>query len=111
LEYAAKKKVTIVSPVTMIAVLQTVIQGLKSNQIEKSVHEILKSVDALDRHLRAYDEYMRKLGNNLGTTVNSYNIASKELGKVNKDVYKLTAGASGATAEVLQLDKPKAEDE
>jgi hypothetical protein len=35
---------------------------------------------------------MRKIGNNLSTTVNSYNIAYKELGKIDKDVVKLTDG-------------------
>lgn len=106
LEYAAKKKVTIVSPVTMIAVLQTVIQGLKANQIEKSVQEILERVHTLGRHINAYEDYLKKLGGHLGTTINTYNTAYKEFGKIDKDVYKLTGGATGGTAEVLQLDKP-----
>ncbi len=106
LEYAAKKKVTIVSPVTMIAVLQTVIQGLKANQIEKSIQGILERVHVLGRHLNAYDDYLKKLGGQIGTTVNTYNAAYKEFGKIDKDVVKLTGGSAGGEIEVLQLEKP-----
>lgn len=106
IEYAFKKKVIIVSPVTFFAYLQTVLQGLKANQIEKSVHDILDRVHVLARHINAYEDYMKRLGVQMGTTVNTYNAAYKEFGKIDKDVYKLTSGAVGATAEILQLDKP-----
>lgn len=111
IEYAFKKKVIIVSPVTFFAYLQTVLQGLKANQIEKSVHEILDRIHLLARHINAYEDYMKRLGNQLGTTVNTYNTAYKEFGKIDKDIYKLTGGATGATAEILQLDKPTSDAE
>ncbi len=109
IEYAFKEKhVIIVSPTSFLAYLQTVLQGLKALQIEESAKEIRKNVEALGRHLSSYDEYMRKLGNNLGTTVNMYNSAYKEFAKVDKDVMKISGKA--IEIEPLSLDKPKNEE-
>ena len=51
---------------------------------------------------------MQKLGNSLGTTVNHYNNAHKELGKVDKDVVKIAGNDS--SVEVLALDRPSSVD-
>lgn len=110
IEYAFKEKhVIIVSPTSFFAYLQTVMQGLRALQIEESAKEIRKYVELLQKHLLSYDEYMKKLGNNLGTTVNAYNRASKEFGKVDKDVVKIT----GKTGEIepLQIEGPAIEEE
>ena len=110
IEYAFKEKhVIIVSPTSFFAYLQTVMQGLRALQIEESAKEIRKYVEMLQKHLLSYDEYMKKLGNNLGTTVNAYNKASKEFGKIDKDVVKIT----GKTGEIepLQIEGPIAEEE
>ncbi len=87
---AGKYRVIIVSPTSFLAYLQTVLQGLKAMQIEESAKEIRKNVELLGKHLQSYDEYFSKLGNHLGTTVNTYNFARKELGKIDKDIYKIT---------------------
>jgi DNA recombination protein RmuC len=109
IEYAFKeKKVIIVSPTSFFAYLQTVLQGLRALQIEESAKEIRKAVEKLGRHLLSYEEYMKKLGNNLGTTVNMYNSANKEFKKIDKDILKITGEAMDV--EALELDKPK-EDE
>lgn len=106
IEYAfMEKKVIIVSPTSFMAYLQTVLQGMRALKIEESAKEIRKRVEELGKHLSAYDEYMGKLGNNLGTTVNSYNTAYKELGKIDKDVLRITGEAVGM--EVKTLDKPE----
>lgn len=105
INYAFSKRVMIVSPTSFFAYLQTVIQGLKALKIEESVKDILGRVDKLGKHLVQYDEYMKKLGNSLSTSVNMYNAADKELQKVDKDVTKLTQGEK--KLESLQLDKPK----
>jgi len=88
--YAGQKKVIIVSPTSFLAYLQTVLQGLKNQKISEQAMEIIKQVERLGKHLGGYSEYMDKLGNHLGTTVSSYNKASKELAKVDKDVVKIT---------------------
>ena len=110
IEYAAgEKKVMIVSPTTFLAYLQTVLQGLKALQIEESAKEIRKRVIELGRHLLSYDSYFKKIGIHLGTTVNMYNSASKELGKIDKDVLRITGEAAGI--EPMAIDKPKEEDD
>ncbi len=109
IEYAFDKHVIIVSPTSFYAYLQTVMQGLKSVELEKNVVEVVKKVGELSRHLNAYQTYMQKLGNNLGTTVNMYNTASKEFTKIDKDVYKITGGESAINVELEQLEKPNQE--
>lgn len=109
IEYAFKeKRVIIVSPTSFLAYLQTVMQGLRALQIEESAKEIRKRVEDLSKHLLAYDAYLKKLGNNLSTTVNSYNQAYKEFNKVDKDVVKITGQEK--EIEPLALDRPKTEE-
>lgn len=108
IQYAAgEKKVLIVSPTTFLAYLQTVLQGLKALQIEESAKEIRKRVEELGRHLASYETYMKKLGTHLGTTVNMYNSAYKELGKIDKDVLRITGET--INLEPVAIDKPQEE--
>lgn len=110
IEYAFKeKRVIIVSPTSFFAYLQTVLQGLRALKIEESAKEIRTRVEQLGRHLGAYSTYMGKLGNNLGTTVNMYNAASKEFKKIDKDVLKIAG--EGIDAELPQLEKPNVEED
>ncbi len=105
IEYAFKEKhVIIVSPTSFYAYLQTVLQGLKALQIEKSTEKIIKRIEKLNKHLVNYDSFLKKLGNNLSTTVGAYNQAYEEFGKIDKDIAKLTTKEK--TVEPLQLDKP-----
>ena len=105
IEYAFQEKhVIIVSPTSFMAYLQTVLQGLRSLQIEEQAKEIQKRVGELGRHIGAYETLMQKLGGSLGTTVNHYNNAHKELKKIDKDVVKI-ADTSPAV-EPLMIDKP-----
>src|SRR3989339_770694 len=106
IEYAFKDKhVIIVSPTSFLAYLQTVLQGLRALKIEESAKEIRKRVEDLGSHLKAYGDFMNKIGNNLGTTVSTYNKASKEFKKIDKDVLRITG--EGVDAEVLIIDKPE----
>ncbi len=109
IEYAAQKKVMVVSPTTFLAYLQTVLQGLKAMQIEESAKEIRKRVEDLGKHLTAFDSYMGKLAGHLSTTVNTFNTAHKELGKIDKDVLKITGDSGGI--EIKQIEKPTLFDE
>ena len=104
---AGKYKVIIVSPTSFLAYLQTVMQGLKALQIEKNAEEIQKRVGELGKHIGAYEEYYRKLGATLGTTVSHYNAGYKELNKIDKDVYRITDSKAGIEPELL--DKPNTE--
>lgn len=105
LEYAVwEKNVHIVSPNSFYAYLQTILQGLRAFKIEDSAKEIKKNVEILSKHLAVFDSYMNKLGGNLSTAVNCYNTAYKELGKIDKDVVKITEGER--QIEPLAIDKP-----
>ena len=101
---ASKYKVIIVSPTSFLAYLQTVLQGLKALQIEESAKDIVKRVEELGKHLKAYQEYHSKLGNSLSTVVNHYVASGKEFKKIDKDVMRIT----GETLELdsVALEKP-----
>jgi len=106
IEYATRdKKVIIVGPNTFMALLQTVLQGLRSLQIEERAKEIQIAVGQLGRHLVTYDEYMNRLGKSLGASVGYFNTAHQELKKVDKDVVKIASTAP--VVEPLLLDKPE----
>jgi len=106
IEYAfGEKHVIVVSPTSFLAYLQTVLQGLRSLQIEESAKEIRKKVEDLGRHLKSYQEFILKVGNNLASTVNAYNSANKEFQKIDKDVLKIAGKSVGS--EPLALDKPE----
>lgn len=110
IDYAFKnKRVIIVSPTTFAAYLQTVLQGLRAFRIEEQTKEIIKRVETLQRHLIAYDNHLKRLGNNLSTTVNVYNTAANEFKKIDKDVIKITGQDSDI--DILSLEKPKVPEE
>lgn len=108
IDYATKEKhVIIVSPTSFLAYLQTVLQGLRALQMEESIKDIIKRIGDLGKHLLAYDDYMKKLGGHLGTTVNAYNLSYKEFKKIDKDVAKISGGES--QIEPTLIDKPTME--
>ncbi len=109
LEYAFRdKKVIVVSPTTLHAYLQTVMQGLKALKIEKKAGEISKRVEDLKKHLEKYASVHEKLGNTIATVVNHYNASSKSLKQISNDTIKITGG--GEKIEVEMLEKPKSDE-
>ncbi len=110
IEYAFRdKRVIIVSPTSFMAYLQTVLQGLRSLQIEEQAKDIQVRVGKLGQHIGRFETFMQKLGSSLGTTVNHFNSAHKELGKVDKDIVKIAGRDS--SVEPLLLDKPTNDNE
>ncbi len=108
MHYAAvDKRVTVVGPSTLSAMLQIVSQGLNSLEIQKDTELIRNNVEQLGKHLKNVDGYFTRLGNSLGATVGHFNSAHKELGKVDKDVIKIGGGIT--QVEPLLLDKPSQE--
>jgi len=110
IEYAFEKGVMIVSPTSFYAYLQTVILGLKALQIEESVKDIQKQAEKLMRHMKAYEEHHNRMGKHLETTVRAYTASSKELKKVDKDIYKITEGVAGKELDPLELSAMSKED-
>jgi len=110
IEYGFReKKVIIVSPTSFMAYLQTVLQGLRSLQIEEQAKDIQIQVGKLGRHISTFDDYMGKLGKSLGTTVGHYNTAHKELGKIDTDVTRIAG--SNKSVEPLLIDRPRQDEE
>ncbi len=97
-----EKKVIIVSPTTFAAYLQSVLYGFKAFKIEETAKDIAKNVENLSRHLKAYEDYYKKLGTSLTTTVNHYMAGNKELGKIDKDVLKITGESVGFELEAIE---------
>ncbi len=109
MHYAAvEKRVTIVGPSTLSAMLQIVAQGLRSLEIQKDTEVIRKNVEQLGRHLKNVDGYFARLGNSLRATVGHFNNAHKELSRVDKDVVKIAGGKE--QVDPLLLEKPQDDD-
>jgi len=108
-EYAFSKHVIIVSPTSFFAYLETVLQGLRQQKVEDNIKVILKRIKDLSRHLNNYEEFVGKLGRNLDTTVNSYNSAVKELGKIDRDIYRITEGEAGGNFEIDTVGRTEGE--
>lgn len=108
IEYAFRdRRVIIVSPTSFMAYLQTVLQGLRSLQIEEQAKDIQVRVGKLGQHIAKFETYMQKLGSSLGTTVGHFNSAHKELGKVDKDIVKIAD--NDPAVEPLLLERPSQE--
>lgn len=106
IDYAYKdKNVIIVSPTTFAAYLQSVLYGFRAFKIEESAKQIGTQVEQLGRHLAAYETYFTKVGNSLSTTVNHYNAAQKELGKIDKDVTKITG--ESLEVDTVLIERPE----
>ena len=109
LQYAVRdKKVTIVGPSTLSVMLLTIVEGMRSHQIQKDFEVIRKNIEQLSTHLINYDGHFKKVGNSLSATVGHYNSASKELARIDKDIVKIAATDPGI--EALLLDKPLADE-
>jgi len=106
---ASKYHVIIVSPTSFSAYLQTVLQGLNALKIEEQAKEIRIRIADLGRHLGAYEQHFQNVGKHLGTTVSQFNLASKELSKIDKDVMRVTG--TGIGVQPTLLDKPQSEED
>ena len=87
-----------------MAYLAMVANGLKAFKVEENFKDIQKNIDALGKHLKSYEDFYKKVGNSLSTTVNHYNAGSKAFAQIDKDVLKITDIAAGLDAPLL--DKP-----
>jgi len=77
-------------------------------QIEENAKEIRANVEKLGKHMISFEDFMKKVGASMSTTVNHYNNAYRELAKIDKDVVKITEGEK--IIEPLIVDKPRLED-
>jgi DNA recombination protein RmuC len=109
MQYAAvEKRVVIVGPSTLSAMMQVIVQGLKSLEIQKDTEVIRKNIEQLQKHLLAYNSYFGKVGSSLSATVGHFNSASKELGKIDKNIVKI--GGGDTVLELEEVERPKTDE-
>lgn len=109
IEYGFLRKVIITSPSGFYAYLQTVLQGMKSLQIEAHAKEIQKYVLKLQKDLQSYEETFLKLWNALNTTVNHYNTGKKRLEIIDKDILNINPEAEISRNTPPEVEKTKLE--
>ena len=102
-----EKRVMIVSPTTFAAYLHSILYGFKAFQVEEAAKEIARNVDNLVRHLNAFEDFHRRLGAALSTTVDHYNASAREFGKIDKDVLRITGERMGTELETVE--RPQAD--
>ena len=107
IEYGFSKKVIICSPSWFYAYLQTVLQGMKSLQIEEQAKEIQKYVLKLQKDLWSYEEVFSKLWSSLWTTVNHYNAAQKRFSIIDKDIIKISPEAEALVLSREEIERPQ----
>ncbi len=109
-EYAGReKRVIIVSPTSLLAYLQTVVQGLRQIEFNKSAEAIRKNVIELGRRLAEYEKHIRDVGTHLGRAVSSYDKGYSKLKMIDKDVVKI--GGESMQIEPPVLEQPREEGE
>ncbi len=104
--YGFSKHVIIASPSSFYAYLQTVLQWMKSLQIEQQAKEIQKYVLKLQKDMLQYEEVFSKIGNSLWTTVNHYNAAQKRLQIIDSDIVKIAPDGEKIIPQREILDSP-----
>ena len=107
IEYGFSKKVIICSPSWFYAYLQTVLQWMKSLQIEQQAKEIQKYVIKLQKDLWSYEEVFSKLGSSLWTTVNHYNTTLKRFQIIDKDIVKISPEAEALELSGEEIERPQ----
>ncbi len=105
IEYAFSKKVILVSPVTLFAYLQTVLQGLRALQIEESVKKIQTNLARMQKYLDRYTHNMGKLGTHLGHAMSSYEKSSLEMQNLNKEISTITARSTQIENSLPDVDE------
>lgn len=109
IEYAFKRRVIVVSPTTLFAYLQTVLQGLRALRIEHSAKEIQANVGKLQKHLASYRDAFEKVGTHIERVQGAYNNATDEFRKIDTDVTKISGKQieiAAAAADVIEETVP-----
>ncbi len=90
ISYAYQKKVVLVSPTSFFAYLQTVLLALNTIKIEGDIEEIIIYLNESNNYLSKFEENMNKVGKNIQTLTNSFNIASTTATQLTKRISKVT---------------------
>lgn len=90
-EYALKKSVIPASPNSFWAYLQAILVGLKGQQVQKNVREIMQNLSRLRGDITRFGESFDILGSHLQNARTKYEESSKRLGTINEKLEKIEA--------------------
>jgi len=64
--------------------------GFKAYKVQKEAKDIATNVEALSRHLNAYNQSFRRLGVQLRSALTHYDAAAAEFVRIDTDVLNIT---------------------
>lgn len=105
-DYAGKKRVLPVSPVTFYAYMKAILMSFEGQKIEKRASEILQSLRSIQREYQKVDDNLGVLGRHLN---NAYNMMSQVTSSFFQLGQKITTTESlgeETKEEVAQLESP-----
>jgi len=83
MEYSAKHKVVLATPMTLIALLRTVAYGWRQEAMHENVEEMIDMGRKLHGALTVFTKHMNDMGSRLGSSVEVYN---KMIGSFDRNV-------------------------
>lgn len=83
MEYSAKNKVILATPMTLIALLRTVAYGWRQEAMHENVQEMIEMGRKLHAALMVFTKHMNDMGSRLGASVEVYN---KMIGSFERNV-------------------------
>jgi len=83
MEYSAKNKVVLATPMTLIALLRTVAYGWRQETMHANVQEMMELGRKLHGALTVFTKHMNDMGSRLGASVDVYN---KMIGSFDRNV-------------------------
>jgi len=83
MEYSAKNKVVLATPMTLIALLRTVAYGWRQETMHENVQEMMDLGRKLHAALMVFTKHMNDMGSRLGASVDVYN---KMIGSFDRNV-------------------------
>lgn len=86
ISYGFEKRVVVVSPSSLYAYLETILQGLNALKIEESAKEVIKKVAELQLRLQQFEQHQQKIGKLLHQTLDAYEQLLKEWDKIDKTI-------------------------
>jgi DNA recombination protein RmuC len=105
-DYAQAKRVWIVSPTTLMAVLNTARAVLKDVETRKQIHVIKEALSRLGQDFRRFDERMKKLADHIRQAHNDAEEVQTSSRKISQQFQKIESAELDAPAPDAALERP-----
>lgn len=97
INYAFAKRIILVSPMSLYAYLETVLQGLKALEVEQSAKEVMIKLSELQKRLQNYQQYMDKIEKNLNHSLTTFQQARNEFKKIDTAILSIKRADNNTT--------------